>query len=99
MHRDEAFWRTKKTIKASERGNYTRGIQCASCGVLGRGVRNASTEDGGPAVRLRACSRCGEAWYCSRECQKGHYKVHKVSCRERQKEKEKATAEGGGGGA
>ena len=45
-----------KVVKASERGTFTRGIQCASCGALGTRVRNASTEDGSPPVKLRACS-------------------------------------------
>ena len=104
VHRDEAFWRTKKTIKTSDLGNQTRGIQCSSCGALGRGVCNASTEDSSPVVKLLACSRCGEAWYCGRECQKNHYKEHMVSCKQRlQKEKlatgevkERAAAQGGG---
>ena len=27
------------------------------------------------------CSRCKQVWYCSRECQKAHWKVHKPDCR------------------
>lgn len=26
------------------------------------------------------CSRCRTAWYCSKECQKAHYKSHKENC-------------------
>jgi hypothetical protein len=26
------------------------------------------------------CSRCKVAYYCSRECQKGHWKIHKKDC-------------------
>ena len=43
-------------VKASEAGTFTRGIQCASCGALGTRVRNVSTKDGSPLVKLRACS-------------------------------------------
>lgn len=30
--------------------------------------------------RLMACSRCRKVLYCSRDCQKAHWKVHKASC-------------------
>jgi hypothetical protein len=28
------------------------------------------------------CSRCKDAYYCSKECQKAHWKVHKTLCKE-----------------
>lgn len=32
------------------------------------------------AVRLRLCSRCKVVRYCSTECQKQHWPIHKASC-------------------
>ena len=31
--------------------------------------------------RLRTCAECKVPWYCSRECQKKHWREHKASCR------------------
>ena len=31
--------------------------------------------------KLSACASCGRAWYCSRECQKSHWKSHKAFCK------------------
>jgi hypothetical protein len=30
----------------------------------------------------RKCSKCKRAWYCGRDCQVSHWKVHKKSCKE-----------------
>ena len=30
------------------------------------------------------CSACGLAWYCSKECQKAHYKEHRPACKAEQ---------------
>ena len=30
--------------------------------------------------RLRACTRCLVTYYCSKECQRAHWNVHKQSC-------------------
>ena len=30
---------------------------------------------------LKKCIRCGEAWYCDRQCQAGHWKDHKKICK------------------
>lgn len=30
---------------------------------------------------LLCCSRCRVVWYCSRECQRAHWKIHKVYCK------------------
>lgn len=46
--------------------------QCAACG--------ASNEPGS-GVRLMTCNGCEEARYCSKACQKGHWKQHKQACR------------------
>ncbi|TRM58723.1 hypothetical protein BD626DRAFT_178644 [Schizophyllum amplum] len=32
--------------------------------------------------QLRKCARCQLAWYCSRECQKAHWKDHKKTCQD-----------------
>ena len=32
------------------------------------------------------CARCGVVQYCSKECQKAHYKVHKADCKRSSKE-------------
>lgn len=34
----------------------------------------------GNGVRLHKCSRCGTATYCGRECQRGHWRIHKAEC-------------------
>jgi len=43
-----------------------RVLFCAQCNSFGLG--------------LRKCSRCYSVAYCSPECQKKHWKAHKVSC-------------------
>jgi mitochondrial splicing suppressor protein 51 len=30
--------------------------------------------------RLQRCSQCASVYYCSRECQKDHWKTHKIEC-------------------
>ena len=37
--------------------------------------------------KMLSCTRCGVANYCSVECQKGHWKEHKVECEEVVKQK------------
>jgi len=34
----------------------------------------------GDANQLLVCSRCHQAWYCGRACQKAAWKRHKVDC-------------------
>src|SRR5690606_22425685 len=47
----------------------------ATCGVCGKeGAKSG-------AVKMKACSRCGRGSYCSRECQKADWKVHKKGCK------------------
>ncbi|PNH09955.1 hypothetical protein TSOC_003367 [Tetrabaena socialis] len=36
--------------------------------------------DSEAGLPLRACGRCGGAWYCRRECQAAHWGVHKGAC-------------------
>lgn len=40
---------------------------CANCGLKG--------DD------LKRCADCGQVRYCSRECQKKHWKIHKMDCK------------------
>ncbi|KAI0642910.1 ankyrin [Trametes meyenii] len=40
--------------------------KCAGCG---------ETE-----VELKYCANCGTVWYCSKECQKSNWPVHKLTC-------------------
>jgi hypothetical protein len=48
---------------------------CACC-YIGSTASTAS----GPEVKLLSCSACSQASYCSRACQKAHYKFHKEHC-------------------
>ena len=34
-----------------------------------------------PSPELKTCSACKAAWYCSIECQRNHWKVHKAPCK------------------
>ena len=34
----------------------------------------------GPNPPLRRCSQCEIAYYCSKTCQRGHWKKHKAAC-------------------
>ena len=43
---------------------------CATCGA-------SEKKDGG---ELLACGRCQDRKYCSKECQKRHWKMHKIIC-------------------
>ena len=45
-------------------------------------VSNSSDENDA-AVQLRACGRCHLKQYCSRDCQKAHWRQHKITCQER----------------
>ncbi|KJA19000.1 hypothetical protein HYPSUDRAFT_217856 [Hypholoma sublateritium FD-334 SS-4] len=33
-------------------------------------------------ANLQRCGKCKSAWYCSKDCQKKHWPIHKVGCRE-----------------
>ena len=73
MMRMAALNRTSSSGRGSEEhftGQQSVGsasdLRCQGCGSL--------SED------LKKCSRCKKVSYCSRECQKGHWKVHKKQC-------------------
>jgi hypothetical protein len=44
--------------------------RCASCGVTAAA-----------RTKIRICSRCCAAGYCSEACQRAHWSQHKVACR------------------
>ncbi|PHH70322.1 hypothetical protein CDD80_6099 [Ophiocordyceps camponoti-rufipedis] len=44
--------------------------KCAFCG----------TKAGIETVNLRRCSGCKLVWYCSKECQSRHWKIHRTKC-------------------
>ncbi|CAI5531565.1 unnamed protein product [Closterium sp. Naga37s-1] len=57
----------------------------SAAAVLAAGVRccafpGCGRAEGPGRPPLKACSRCGQAAYCGRECQKAHWKVHKLQC-------------------
>ena len=47
-----------------------KNIKCSSCEAYG-----------GKDGKLMKCSGCQKAFYCSTECQKSHWKKHKLQCR------------------
>ncbi|CAD0085478.1 unnamed protein product [Aureobasidium vineae] len=49
----------------------TGGKTCAQCKKL---------EEDPEDKPLKACTTCKSVYYCSRECTKAHYKVHKKEC-------------------
>ncbi|KAH0373214.1 hypothetical protein KCU65_g544, partial [Aureobasidium melanogenum] len=36
-------------------------------------------------TNLKCCAKCQDEWYCSRSCQKAHWKLHKKSCNSKDK--------------
>ena len=46
---------------------------CAQCGHSGNG-------DSATHHNLLRCSKCKSVYYCTKECQKDHWKIHKAEC-------------------
>ncbi len=59
-------------IKVSESQNATSAILCC-------GNKDCAFHDDAGAS-LKRCSGCHKVWYCSKECQTLHWKVHKKEC-------------------
>jgi hypothetical protein len=55
-------------VPARDTRELLRGV-CCGCGA----------ED--PHNRMRKCARCRAARYCTPECQRSHWKVHRAECR------------------
>ena len=34
-----------------------------------------------PTAATKKCTGCGTQWYCSKACQRGHWRAHKTECR------------------
>ena len=49
---------------------------------------------GKPTEQLKLCSRCQMAAYCSPECQRAHWPIHKRECRKLELEERQALREG-----
>ncbi len=74
--RNEILKRSKKddaklvrVLEALPPQNST-GIECMFCGALPEC----------DAITLSKCGQCSQAAYCSRGCQKAHWKIHKKVC-------------------
>ncbi|OIW22897.1 hypothetical protein CONLIGDRAFT_657872 [Coniochaeta ligniaria NRRL 30616] len=74
---DEGFRGPGKRQFLAALDNYTPGIprsfgepSCFNCGKIGADIHK----------HLEKCSRCKEAWYCNRDCQRAHWKAHKPYC-------------------
>ena len=56
------------------------------------GVSEMEVKAGSRKTVLKACTACNVVWYCSRECQVAHWKVHQPLCKrlqQQQKEQQK----------
>jgi len=61
-----------------------RALGAAAAGGEGataaRLCRRCSLDERGAGRRFKSCARCGDAYYCSRECQRLDWKAHKPNC-------------------
>ena len=62
-------------LNMREEDKYSKPNQCAGCGVEER-------KGGG---ELLQCAKCKKRKYCSAECQKAHWKYHKLLCKDFEK--------------
>ena len=61
-----------KPVETAKERNERRDEFCWACGT--------------EVVDLKECAGCGQVHYCSRACQKAHWKEHKERCRQNQEE-------------
>ncbi|KAI0060082.1 hypothetical protein BV25DRAFT_1828173 [Artomyces pyxidatus] len=64
----------RNTARADER----QAKQCRNCGIRE------------PQKTLFRCAQCQHIYYCSKECQKANWKMHKESCKETAQSRERA---------
>ena len=73
----------KKQLKSTLCSMSSANRMCARCGILlDRRDSNAPNPMAAPTTFIKAhkCARCEKEYYCSRECQKEHWKIHKKVC-------------------
>ena len=52
------------------------------------GVSEMEVKAGSRKTVLKACTACNVVWYCSRECQVAHWKVHEPLCKRLQQQQQ-----------
>ena len=63
-----------------------------SCAHCGRKAYVEGQNQSAEKFELRVCSlSCGKEWYCGKECQKAHWKVHRKQCTRSRKANPEAT--------
>ena len=72
------FWQHENAQKwtPSKEKSYRFCYDLIECGNCGKNEKNEPL-----MKRYHRCSRCLSVWYCSRECLKSHWRVHKFHCR------------------
>eukprot|EP00977_Amphora_coffeiformis_P009752 scaffold2246_cov162-Amphora_coffeaeformis.AAC.11 len=63
------FGYDKVVVKQPSISSSSHHETCGNCGVHSQATK-----------KLFRCARCRNGFYCSKECQVAHWKVHKVSC-------------------